>query len=170
MRAVRPARRSATPSSTELMLEVIDGLQAAGVKTKDIIVFERYRDEFLEAGWQKDLPDGIAWTGLGIAYNGKQVDMAGQLLTFGTSPVLWGEPGTNGQHAYFQMLHQGPTIVPIDFVAVLTPEHPLVSHHPKLLANCFAQSEALMLRARSVWESMGFLKTIKPPRIGAALF
>jgi glucose-6-phosphate isomerase len=59
--------------------------------------------------------------------------------------VTWGEPGTNGQHAFFQMLHQGPTIVPIDFVAVLTPEHPLVNHHAKLLANCFAQSEALML-------------------------
>ncbi len=65
--------------------------------------------------------------------------------TTATAAVTWGEPGTNGQHAFFQMLHQGPTIVPIDFIAVLTPEHPLASHHPKLLANCFAQSEALML-------------------------
>jgi glucose-6-phosphate isomerase len=67
------------------------------------------------------------------------------MVDYPTSAVTWGEPGTNGQHAFFQMLHQGPTIVPIDFIAVLTPEHPLVSHHPKLLANCFAQSEALML-------------------------
>ena len=74
---MNPVGRPLAPSSTELMLEVIDGLQAAGVKTKDIIVFERYRDEFLEAGWHKALPDGIAWTGLGIAYNGKQVDIKG---------------------------------------------------------------------------------------------
>jgi len=77
--------------------------------------------------------------------NGKQACRDGSFVTYDTSAVTWGEPGTNGQHAFFQMLHQGPTIVPIDFVAVLTPEHPLVSHHPKLLANCFAQSEALML-------------------------
>jgi glucose-6-phosphate isomerase len=77
--------------------------------------------------------------------NGKQACLDGSFVTYDTSAVTWGEPGTNGQHAFFQMLHQGPTIVPIDFIAVLTPEHPLVSHHPKLLANCFAQSEALML-------------------------
>ncbi|SOE87534.1 Acyl-CoA dehydrogenase, N-terminal domain [Burkholderia sp. YR290] len=56
-------------------------------------------------------------------------------LIYPTAAVTWGEPGTNGQHAFFQMLHQGPTIVPIDFIAVLTPEHSLVSHHPRLLAN-----------------------------------
>jgi len=77
--------------------------------------------------------------------NGKQARLDGTFVDYATSAVTWGEPGTNGQHAFFQMLHQGPTIVPIDFVAVLTPEHPLASHHPKLLANCFAQSEALML-------------------------
>ena len=77
--------------------------------------------------------------------NGKQARLDGAYVDYATSAVTWGEPGTNGQHAFFQMLHQGPTIVPIDFIAVLKPEHPLVSHHPKLLANCFAQSEALML-------------------------
>jgi glucose-6-phosphate isomerase len=77
--------------------------------------------------------------------NGKQARLDGAYVDYATSAVTWGEPGTNGQHAFFQMLHQGPTIVPIDFIAVLRPEHPLVSHHPKLLANCFAQSEALML-------------------------
>ncbi|MBK5054705.1 glucose-6-phosphate isomerase, partial [Burkholderia sp. R-70006] len=77
--------------------------------------------------------------------NGKSARLDGVMVDYPTAAVTWGEPGTNGQHAFFQMLHQGPTIVPIDFVAVLTPEHPLVSHHPKLLANCFAQSEALML-------------------------
>ncbi|AFJ86079.1 Glucose-6-phosphate isomerase [Burkholderia sp. KJ006] len=77
--------------------------------------------------------------------NGKSARLDGTFVDYPTSAVTWGEPGTNGQHAFFQMLHQGPTIVPIDFIAVLTPEHPLASHHPKLLANCFAQSEALML-------------------------
>ncbi|KAF1012497.1 MAG: glucose-6-phosphate isomerase [Burkholderia sp.] len=77
--------------------------------------------------------------------NGKSARLDGTFVDYPTSAVTWGEPGTNGQHAFFQMLHQGPTIVPIDFIAVLTPEHALASHHPKLLANCFAQSEALML-------------------------
>jgi len=77
--------------------------------------------------------------------NGKSARLDGRFVDYATSAVTWGEPGTNGQHAFFQMLHQGPTIVPIDFIAVLTPEHPLASHHAKLLANCFAQSEALML-------------------------
>jgi glucose-6-phosphate isomerase len=77
--------------------------------------------------------------------NGKSARLDGAYVDYATSAVTWGEPGTNGQHAFFQMLHQGPTIVPIDFIALLRPEHPLVSHHPKLLANCFAQSEALML-------------------------
>jgi len=77
--------------------------------------------------------------------NGKSARLDGRFVDYATAAVTWGEPGTNGQHAFFQMLHQGPTIVPIDFIAVLTPEHPLADHHPKLLANCFAQSEALML-------------------------
>ncbi|PYE13899.1 glucose-6-phosphate isomerase [Paraburkholderia silvatlantica] len=77
--------------------------------------------------------------------NGKSARLDGKFVDYATSAITWGEPGTNGQHAFFQMLHQGTTIVPIDFIAVLTPEHPLADHHPKLLANCFAQSEALML-------------------------
>ncbi|WP_323072362.1 glucose-6-phosphate isomerase [Mycetohabitans endofungorum] len=77
--------------------------------------------------------------------NGKSVTLDGHFVDYPTSAVTWGEPGTNGQHAFFQMLHQGPTIVPIDFIVSLTPEHPLPGHHEKLLANCFAQGEALML-------------------------
>jgi len=76
--------------------------------------------------------------------NGKQVDLDGELLDFGTSPVLWGEPGTNGQHAYFQMLHQGSDVVPLEFVAVRDAAHDLPGHHPKLLANALAQAQALM--------------------------
>jgi len=74
---MNPVGNPLANSSSELMLEVIDGLKAAGVKTKDIVVFERYRDEFLEAKMHEAVPDGIAWTGLGIAYNGKQIDIKG---------------------------------------------------------------------------------------------
>ncbi|MCY0388130.1 glucose-6-phosphate isomerase [Robbsia sp. Bb-Pol-6] len=77
--------------------------------------------------------------------NGKSARLDGKPVSEATAAIIWGEPGTNGQHAFFQMLHQGPTLIPIDFIAVLTPEHRLVGHHAKLLANCFAQSEALML-------------------------
>jgi len=77
--------------------------------------------------------------------NGKRVDLAGRALPFATSPVVWGEPGTNGQHAYFQMLHQGSDVIPVEFIAVKTPAHALADQHAKLLANCLAQSQALML-------------------------
>jgi glucose-6-phosphate isomerase len=77
--------------------------------------------------------------------NGKRVDLGGQVLPFATSPVVWGEPGTNGQHAYFQMLHQGSDVIPVEFIAVKTPSHGLLEQHSKLLANCLAQSQALML-------------------------
>jgi glucose-6-phosphate isomerase len=77
--------------------------------------------------------------------NGKRVDRQGQALPYLTSPVLWGEPGTNGQHAYFQMLHQGGDIVPLEFIAVKKPTHNLKDHHELLLANAIAQAQALML-------------------------
>jgi len=77
--------------------------------------------------------------------NGKRVDADGAALPFGTSPVIWGEPGTNGQHAYFQMLHQGTDVVPVEFVAVKSPKHDLPGHHNLLLANVLAQAQALML-------------------------
>lgn len=79
--------------------------------------------------------------------NGKRVDRDGQRLPFETSPVLWGEPGTNGQHAYFQMLHQGTSVIPVEFVAVKKAAHAsseLPGHHAKLLANALAQAQALM--------------------------
>ncbi|MBA4177440.1 MAG: glucose-6-phosphate isomerase [Leptothrix sp. (in: Bacteria)] len=77
--------------------------------------------------------------------NGKRVDEAGRALPFATSPVVWGEPGTNGQHAYFQMLHQGSDVIPVEFIAVKHPAHSQAEQHRKLLANCLAQSRALML-------------------------
>lgn len=79
--------------------------------------------------------------------NGKRVDMDGQALPFKTAPVLWGEPGTNGQHAYFQLLHQGTTVIPLELVAVkkaAQAPHDLPGHHQKLLVNALAQAQALM--------------------------
>jgi uncharacterized protein (DUF362 family) len=80
---MNPVGNPGANTSSELMLEVIEGLKAAGVKTKDMIVYERYRDEFIGAGMHKDVPDGIAWTGLGIAYNGQQLDIKGDDLKTG---------------------------------------------------------------------------------------
>jgi glucose-6-phosphate isomerase len=76
--------------------------------------------------------------------NGKGVDLDGQPLRYGTSPVVWGEPGTNGQHAFFQMLHQGTDVIPVEFIAVREASHPHTALHRKALANCLAQSQALM--------------------------
>jgi glucose-6-phosphate isomerase len=77
--------------------------------------------------------------------NGKRVDAAGQALPYATSPVIWGEPAANGQHAYFQMLHQGSDVIPVEFIAVKKVAHDLPEHHHKLLANGLAQAQALML-------------------------
>ncbi|WP_353233994.1 glucose-6-phosphate isomerase [Diaphorobacter ruginosibacter] len=77
--------------------------------------------------------------------NGKGVDAHGELLPYATSPVIWGEPGTNGQHAFFQMIHQGPDIVPVEFIALREGGHDLPDHHPRLLANALAQAQALMV-------------------------
>ena len=77
--------------------------------------------------------------------NGKRVDAQGNALPFQTAPVLWGEPGTNGQHAYFQMLHQGTSVIPVEFIAVRNASHTLPGHNSKLLANVLAQAQALMV-------------------------
>jgi len=77
--------------------------------------------------------------------NGKRVDRAGRAVPFGTSPVVWGEPGTNGQHAYFQMLHQGSDVIPVEFIAVRQAAHGMEGHQTQLLANVVAQAQALML-------------------------
>ncbi len=81
---------------------------------------------------------------LDMESNGKRVTRDGALVDYPTCPAVWGECGTNGQHAYFQLLHQGTDVTPIDFIAALRPGHELQRHHAALLANCFAQSEAFM--------------------------
>jgi glucose-6-phosphate isomerase len=82
---------------------------------------------------------------LDMESNGKSVDRAGALLKLATAPVIWGEPGTNGQHAFFQLLHQGAEIVPIDFLVAAEPTAADDLHHDLLFSNCIAQSQAFML-------------------------
>lgn len=76
--------------------------------------------------------------------NGKSVDRNGQPIAYQTGPIVWGEPGTNGQHAFYQLIHQGTKLIPCDFIAPAISHNPIGDHHEKLLSNFFAQTEALM--------------------------
>ncbi|MGB0616022.1 MAG: glucose-6-phosphate isomerase [Acidimicrobiales bacterium] len=84
---------------------------------------------------------------LDMESNGKRVRIDGEPVTYETGPVIWGEPGTNGQHSFHQLLHQGSTVIPADFIVFGAPDHPEFegadTHHDLLVANCFAQSQAL---------------------------
>jgi glucose-6-phosphate isomerase len=75
--------------------------------------------------------------------NGKHVTLDGTEVSYPTGPIYWGEPGTNGQHSFYQLIHQGTRLIPCDFIAFAQPLHPLGRHHDLLLANVFAQTEAL---------------------------
>ncbi|MDD2713039.1 MAG: glucose-6-phosphate isomerase [Simplicispira sp.] len=77
--------------------------------------------------------------------NGKGVDWLGRALPYATSPVIWGEPGTNGQHAFFQMIHQGLDVIPVEFIVLRRGGHDLPEQHPRLVANALAQAKALLL-------------------------
>lgn len=76
--------------------------------------------------------------------NGKYIDRNGEKVNYETGPIIWGEPGTNGQHAFYQLIHQGTKLIPCDFIATAISHNPLSDHHIKLLANFFAQTEALL--------------------------
>ncbi len=106
--------------------------------------------------------------------NGKRVDRDGNAVNYDTGMVIWGEPGTNGQHAFYQLLHQGTRLIPADFLAPLRSHNPIGEHHAILLANCFAQAEALMLgktadEARTELEAQGLrgeaLETLLPHKV-----
>ncbi|MCW8174863.1 glucose-6-phosphate isomerase [Verminephrobacter aporrectodeae] len=111
--------------------------------------------------------------------NGKRVAQDGAPLAHATAPVLWGEPGTNGQHAFFQMLHQGRDVLPLEIVAVRQATHPLPGHHEKLLANALAQAQALMLGQASADGHRHFpgnrpstfilLESLSPASLGALI-
>lgn len=82
---------------------------------------------------------------LDMESNGKGVDREGHAVDYDTGMEVWGEPGTNGQHAFYQLIHQGTRLIPCDFIAPLHSQNPLGEHHAILIANCFAQTEALMV-------------------------
>jgi glucose-6-phosphate isomerase len=104
-----------------------------GAQSYAILPYDQYLHRFPAYFQQGDMES-----------NGKRVTRDGEVVDYSTGPVIWGEPGTNGQHAFFQLLHQGTKLVPADFLAAMEPLHALTEHHRILLANCFAQTEALM--------------------------
>jgi glucose-6-phosphate isomerase len=108
---------------------------------------------------------------LDMESNGKGVDRQGKAVDYDTGMEVWGEPGTNGQHAFYQLIHQGTRLIPCDFIAPLHSQNPLGEHHAILIANCFAQTEALMVgkteeQARTELVAQGFsgeaLETNRP--------
>ncbi|HTB51463.1 MAG TPA: glucose-6-phosphate isomerase [Ferruginibacter sp.] len=95
--------------------------------------------------------------------NGKYVDRNGAIVQYATGPVIWGEPGTNGQHAFYQLIHQGTQLIPCDFIAPAISHNPLGDHHKKLLTNFFAQTQALMAgKGKKELEAEGTKESLIP--------
>jgi glucose-6-phosphate isomerase len=102
-------------------------------ETEAILPYDQYMHRFAAYFQQGDMES-----------NGKHVDRNGKHVDYQTGPVIWGEPGTNGQHAFYQLIHQGTKLIPCDFIAPAQSHNPLGEHHNMLLSNFFAQTEALM--------------------------
>ncbi|MCD6262461.1 MAG: glucose-6-phosphate isomerase [Deltaproteobacteria bacterium] len=103
-----------------------------GAQTYAILPYDQYLNRFRAYLQQADMES-----------NGKCVDKQGDKITYQTGPVIWGEPGTNGQHAFYQLIHQGTKLIPADFIGFVNPLNPQGDHHAKLISNLFAQTEAL---------------------------
>ncbi len=104
-----------------------------GAATHAILPYDQYLHRFPAYFQQGDMES-----------NGKQTSRDGAPVDYATGPVIWGEPGTNGQHAFYQLIHQGTRLIPVDFIAPLVSHNPVGEHHALLLSNVFAQAEALM--------------------------
>lgn len=104
-----------------------------GAETEAILPYDQYLHRFPAYFQQGNMES-----------NGKHIDRSGQEVTYQTGPIIWGEPGTNGQHAFYQLIHQGTKLIPCDFLAPAISHNPLGDHHRILLSNFFAQTEALM--------------------------
>jgi glucose-6-phosphate isomerase len=102
-------------------------------ETNAILPYDQYMHRFAAYFQQGDMES-----------NGKHVDRNGNSVDYSTGPIIWGEPGTNGQHAFYQLIHQGTKLIPCDFIAPAISHNPLGEHHNMLLSNFFAQTEALM--------------------------
>ena len=105
-----------------------------GAASKAVLPYDQYMRRFPAYLQQGDMES-----------NGKSVDRDGNPVGYATGPIIWGEPGTNGQHAFYQLIHQGTEMVPCDFIGVVNSNNPISDHHRKLIATVFAQSEALMV-------------------------
>ena len=105
-----------------------------GAQTEAILPYDQYMHRFPAYFQQGNMES-----------NGKYIDRNGKPVDYQTGPIIWGEPGTNGQHAFYQLIHQGTKLIPCDFLAPAQSQNPIGDHHPKLLANFFAQTEALMM-------------------------
>ena len=104
-----------------------------GAESHAILPYDQYLERFADYFQQGDMES-----------NGKSVTKMGQAVDYTTGPIIWGQPGTNGQHAFYQLIHQGTKLIPCDFIASAHSQNPLGQHHPILLSNYFAQTEALM--------------------------
>ena len=104
-----------------------------GSQTEAILPYDQYMHRFAAYFQQGNMES-----------NGKSIDRNGEAVEYATGPVIWGEPGTNGQHAFYQLIHQGTPLIPCDFIAPAQSHNPIGDHHQKLLSNFFAQTEALM--------------------------
>ncbi len=105
-----------------------------GAETEAILPYDQYMHRFSAYFQQGNMES-----------NGKYVDRNGNPVDYQTGPIIWGEPGTNGQHAFYQLIHQGTKLIPCDFIAPAISHNVVGDHHPKLLANFFAQTEAMMV-------------------------
>ena len=105
-----------------------------GAQTHAILPYDQYLHRFAAYFQQGDMES-----------NGKHVNRDGAVVDVSTGPIIWGEPGTNGQHAFYQLIHQGTKLIPCDFMAPVKTHNPVGDHHPILLSNFFAQTEALMV-------------------------
>ena len=104
-----------------------------GAESEAILPYDRYLHRFAAYFQQGNMES-----------NGKTIDRNGNKVNYATGPIIWGEPGTNGQHAFYQLIHQGSPLIPCDFIAPAISHNPVGDHHVKLLSNFFAQTEALM--------------------------
>ena len=104
-----------------------------GAQTEAILPYDQYMHRFPAYFQQGNMES-----------NGKSVDRSGRKISYQSGPIIWGEPGTNGQHSFYQLIHQGTKIIPSDFLAPAISQNPIGQHHNILLSNFFAQTEALM--------------------------
>ena len=117
-----------------------------GAETHAILPYDQYLHRFPAYLQQGDMES-----------NGKRVDRENNPVGYSTGPIIWGEPGTNGQHAFYQLIHQGTKLIPCDFIAPVETQNPVGDHHDKLIANFIAQTEALM-RGKTEDEAYAELK------------